>query len=105
MKRILLLITLAIAGCDSRDELLGHWVSTDKKCDTLCSFTIVENENAYSNISLEYDKGPFYKGASGSLEQIGNNKYLVKGSLGDSPIVFKNRQIYFIDGSIYRKDK
>lgn len=104
MKHLLLLLILVVAGCNAENKLLGKWVSVNNKCEMLCGFTIIESENAYSNMKAEFDKGPFYKGANGPLVKIGENRYLVKGNLGDFLIVLKNGKIYSSeDGSVFER--
>ncbi|MEG2662842.1 MAG: hypothetical protein RSE33_08675 [Hafnia sp.] len=101
---VLLFVTL-ISGCDSNeDDLVGRWINKDSDCDVLCGFTVIERENAYSDKIVEFDQGPFYKGANGPLIRVEYNKYLVKGNLGDFLIVKKGKNIYSADGGIYEKE-
>ncbi|HGD3319046.1 hypothetical protein KT997_16130 [Proteus mirabilis] len=106
MKKLLFLLIFTLAGCDSQSEIYGYWKNINSDCDVLCSFSIKKQDTAYSDSVVIFDKGPFYKAASGPLIQDKNNKnrYLVRGATGDFLLVLKNGRFFGTNNNfIYEK--
>lgn len=87
---------------EKEGNLFGKWKSTDKNCVALCSFSVLKDEDT-NNIRVTFLDNTYYNGYDGLLFKEGENKLIVKGTLGDLTLTKVDSELHSLSGAIYKK--
>ena len=85
-------------------DLQGHWVSTDPKCQQLCAFTIIDdNQKDKKNMFLIFDDGKWSNITSGPFRRIRGVHYILEDGYDSIPFELKDSALVAYK-TVYKRD-